>query len=62
MAGIYILCGVGGLFLIGSTCILLDIIYNSQEEVYYNPNEEEPISSLKGVIEEYSVITDDYDF
>jgi hypothetical protein len=62
MAGIYILCVVGGLFLIGSICILLDIIYNSQEEVYYNPHEEEPISSLKGVIEEYSVITDDYDF
>ena len=61
MEGIYILCGVGGLFLIGSTCIILDMIYNTQEEVYYNPHKEEPITSLKGVIEEYSVITDEYD-
>jgi len=28
MEGIYILCGVGGLFLIGSTCIIVDMIYN----------------------------------
>lgn len=62
MAGIYILCVVGSLFLIGSTCLLIDIIYNIEEEIYYNPDEEKPITSLKGVIEEYSVITDDYDF
>ena len=30
MEGIYILCGVGGLFLIGSTCIIVDMIYNNR--------------------------------
>jgi hypothetical protein len=62
MAGIYILCGAGGLFLIGSISLILDMIYNGHEEEIYNPRKEETTSSLKEVIEEYSVITDDYDF
>jgi len=28
MTGFYILCVVGGLFLIGSICMILDMIYN----------------------------------
>ena len=43
MEGIYILCGVGGLFLIGSTCIILDMIYNVEQEVFIRIKKPESI-------------------
>ena len=59
MEGIYILCGVGGLFLIGSTCIVLDMIYNVEKDIPIRVKKQKPVSSLT---EEYSVISDNYDF
>jgi len=62
MEGVYILCVVGGLFLIGTLCLIFDYIYNVEEDMCFNCKKQKPVSSLKEVIEEYSVITDDYDF
>jgi hypothetical protein len=56
MEGIYILCGVGGLFLIGSTCIILDMIYNVEQKVFIR------IKKPESIAEEHSIITDEYDF